>query len=510
MNVGVVIARAVRRHRDRVALSSPTASLTYGEAGDRAFRLARGLLEMGLAPGDRVLDIQKNSIDYAETELALASAGLCRVALNYRQSSADWVVVARDCTPRALIYSAEFADAVAPLRDLVEHVICVDAGGGDRTLDDVRAKATAASVPLDFDASTLASLNYSSGTTGRPKGCRRTHANRLASLGNMVTDVFQGLPRTDDVWCHVAPMTHASGLFTLPHFAFGANQLILPGFDAEELLDVVPRFGVTGTVLVPTMVARLLSRPVDTAALSGLRRLVYAGAPMPEEHVRDAYHRLSTRLINMYGMVEAMPPVSILSPEEHREAIETGTDWLRSAGTVCTTVQALVRAEDGTPLPPGEIGEVFISGANVMDGYWTASAEADVKDVADGWLSTGDVGYLSEDSRLFLVNRKGDMIITGGYNVYPSEVERAIRDLPGIADVVVFGVPDAEWGQIIAAAYVARDGVTLSDDDVVAQCRATLAGYKKPRLVRRLDAFPLNSNGKVARQAVAQAVLTGA
>jgi acyl-CoA synthetase (AMP-forming)/AMP-acid ligase II len=203
--------------------------------------------------------------------------------------------------------------------------------------------------------------------------------------------------------------------------------------------------------------------------------------------------------MQMYGMVEAVPPVSILCVEDHRIAIEEGEgDWLRSAGVVCTTVQVEVRDDDGQVLAPGEIGEVFVGGDNVMDGYWAAGT-SEIKAVSDGWLSTGDVGYLSETHRLHLVNRKGDMIITGGYNVYPSEVENAIRAVPGVADVVVFGVPDNEWGQIVAAAYVPDGAHDIDDATVADHCRTLLAPYKKPRIVRQLESFPVTSTGKIAR-----------
>jgi acyl-CoA synthetase (AMP-forming)/AMP-acid ligase II len=507
MNVGVVVERASRRYASRVALESTTQSRTYAQVGDRVNRIARALLDAGLKVGDRVLDLQKNSITYVETDLALATAGLCRVALNYRQNPADWARIAADCGARALIYSGNFAGDVASLRDQVQFVYCTDDGGDDRWLDDAIRDAANGPVNVEVRPTDLVSLNYSSGTTGAQKGCRRTHRARLTSLGNMVTDVFAGLP-SSEVWCHAAPMTHASGLFVLPLYAFGSRQVILPGFQVDEYVDALTHFGVTGSVLVPTMVARLLERPdLNSSHFATMRCLVYAGAPMPERHIREAYERFTPNLMQMYGMVEAVPPVSILSVDEHRQAITEYPDWLRSAGTVCTTVKVEVRDDAGQVLAAGDIGEVFVGGDNVMDGYWGTAANTEVKAVTDGWLSTGDVGFLTESHRLYLINRKGDMIITGGYNVYPSEIENAIRTLPGVADVVVFGIPNEEWGQVVAAAYVG-DGTRELDDAALADhCRQQLAPYKKPRVVRRLDSFPVNSTGKVARAEVVKSVL---
>ncbi len=507
MNVGVVIGRASRRYANRVALRSPQQSRTFGEVGDRVERAARALLHAGLAPGDRVLDLQQNSIAYVESDLALATAGLCRVALNYRQNPADWAKVAADCGARGLIYSAPFADRIGPLKELVDFAFCTDDGADDPWLDHLAQRQPCGPVNVGVTPDDLVSLNYSSGTTGAQKGCRRTHRARLLSMGNMLTDVFEGLPG-EEAWLHAAPMTHASGLFVLPLYAFGGTQVVLPGFQADEFIDTVGRFEVTGTCLVPTMIARLLDRDdVEPPAFATLRRLVYAGAPMPEKHIREAYRRITPNLINMYGMVEAVPPVSILNVEDHRAAIEEGhDDWLRSAGVVCTTVNVEVRDEKGSVLPAGEVGEVFVGGDNVMDSYWGAAGASEIKAVEGFWLSTGDVGYLTETHRLFLINRKGDMIITGGYNVYPSEIEHAIRAVPGVADVVVFGLPDEEWGQIVTAAYVASGAGHIDDTAIAEHCRRQLAPYKKPRLIHQLEAFPLNPTGKIARAEVMRVV----
>jgi acyl-CoA synthetase (AMP-forming)/AMP-acid ligase II len=502
VNIGYVVERASRRYADRIALRSAAQTLTFAQVGERVDRLARALRAARLNPGDRVLDLQRNSITYVETDLALASAGLCRVALNYRQSPEDWLKVAEDCAPRALIYAPEFSAAARSLRPYVELALCTEDGSDDEGMAGFAARLSLSGSICDFDADELVSLNYSSGTSGVPKGSRRTHRNRLASMHNVICDLYQGLPRADDVWCHAGPMTHASGLLVLPTYAFGAQQVVLGGFDPAEFLDTVQRFDVTGTVLVPTMVARLLAHDVPAGALAGLRRLVYAGAPMAQEQIREAYHRLTPALVNMYGMVEAVPPVSILNQDEHRTAIETGTDWLASAGTVCTGVAVAVRDDEGAIVPDGELGEVFVAGDNVMSGYWGLDDSSDVKGVNKGWLRTGDIGYLS-DGRLYLVDRRGDMIITGGYNVYPSEVEKAVRSVPGVADAVVFGSADGEWGQVVTCAYTGLPDLQASIQE---HCRRHLAGYKKPRVIHYLNEFPVNHNGKVSRRDVANLI----
>ncbi|MEX0664258.1 MAG: AMP-binding protein [Acidimicrobiia bacterium] len=497
MNLGTLVARAAQRHGTGIALEEPGRQLSFVEVADRSRRLGRGLLNLGLAPGDRVLDLQSNGIAYVETDFGISSAGLVRVALNYRLSPSDWCRIARDCDAKALIHRAEFADRIQELRDVVDHTIVIGDGDGipyDRFLADSEPHLTD-----DIAPDTLISLNYSSGTTGKPKGATRTHQNRIASLYNILTDIMTPTPA--DVWCHAGPITHASGLFVLPHFLMGARQLILPTFDPDDLFEAVNHRGVTGTVLVPTMVARLLMHD-DLNALdtSRLQRLVYAGSPMPSEQIRESFERITSNLIQMYGLVEAIPPVTVLSADDHALGITSHPELLTSAGFPCAGVEVRIVDEHGSTVPPGEVGELITRGDHTMSGYWGIADESAAKSVVDGWLHTGDLGKLDSAGRVYLVDRKGDMIISGGYNVYPREVEDVIAELPGIAEVAVVGVQDAEWGQRIVALYSVRDGEHVAVESVLAHCRQRLSAYKKPKDIRQVDAFPLQATGKISKK----------
>jgi len=487
VRVDMLVQRAGRRFADRVALDGPQGTQTFAELADRVARVAGGLRALGLRPGDRVLDLQSNQNTYVETDLACCAAGLVRVALNYRLHPDDWARIADDCGATALVYDARYAEPSTALREGMKHVVAIGDGPGTpyASLDDAAPPST----------EDLVSLNYTSGTTGRPKGVRRTHRVRFASLVNMVCDVLGRPPEADDTYLHAGPITHTSGLFVLPFLAYGARQLILPSFDAGAVVEAVQERGVTHTALVPTMVARLLA--VDTP-LDGLKMLGYAGAPMPPEQIRQALDRLTPNLVQYYGLVEAIPPVTVLGAADHRDP-----DLLTSAGRPALGVELEVHDDAGRALPPGEIGEVVTRGDHVMPGYWTPGDTAKAVDDR-GWLHTGDLGRLDVDGRLWLVDRKGDMIITGGYNVYPREVEDAIAEVAGVREVAVIGVPDPEWGQRIVALYTGpADRATVE-----AHCRARLASYKKPKEIRRVDAFPLNATGKIAKN-VLRAELEG-
>jgi acyl-CoA synthetase (AMP-forming)/AMP-acid ligase II len=507
MDVGRLVARSMTRYRDRIALDGPEGASTFGRTGARVMQLARGLRSLGLETGDRVLDLQSNQNTYIETDLGISTAGLCRVALNYRLHPSDWARIAGDCSPRVLILDAKFWDDAAVVRDLVEHVIVIngDAIGADGALpyEDFLARQSDEPLLLSVDPDALVSLNYSSGTTGRPKGAIRTHRNRMASLNNIVTDLLRGVPGEQATWVHAGPVTHTSGLFVLPFFAFGARQIVQPKYDPEEFVDAIENRGGTATALVPTMVARLLTMAdLTRERLSGLEFLGYAGAPMPPEQIRQCFERITPNMAQYYGLVEAIPPVTVLGFEDHAAGIAGDEAILSSAGNPCVGVEVRIVDEDGKDVPVGEIGEVITRGDHVMRGYYgQAGSDATVtKAVRDGWLHTGDLGRMDALERLFLVDRKGDMIISGGYNIYPREIEDVIAEVPGVHEVAVVGVSDIEWGQHVTALLTVHPGAQVSAEDVQAHCKSRMASYKKPKDVRIVESFPLNSTGKIAKK----------
>jgi acyl-CoA synthetase (AMP-forming)/AMP-acid ligase II len=323
-------------------------------------------------------------------------------------------------------------------------------------------------------------------------------------LTHILADILRGVPADDDAWCHAAPITHASGLFVLPHFVFGTRQIILPSWEADGLIEAVQARGATGVVLVPTMLARLLQHPLtEPQAFSSLRRLAYAGAPMPPSQIREVYERITPNLIQFYGLVEAIPPVTVLDSIDHVQGQHTFPDLLTSAGRPCLGVELQVVDPEGVPLPPEEIGEIVTRGDHVMRGYFAGTGSdpsaATTKAVVDGWLHTGDLGRTDPDGYLYLVDRKGDMIISGGYNIFPREIEDVIAELPGIDEVAVIGVSDREWGQRVVAYYRSASDSPLTPDQILAHCTNRLASFKKPKNIYRVDAFPLSSTGKIAK-----------
>ncbi len=502
MDIASFLSRSATRHPGRTAAVDGRRSLTYAELDERVGRLASGLLGLGLRPGDRVVDLQHNALEYLETDLAMARAGLVRVAVNTRLQLADWSFIAADCGARGLVYGGGYAEVAAELADGVDGLdvlLGVPDGPGRRYEDVVAAGAhwRPGRRPAPDD---LVSLNYSSGTTGRPKGCMRSHRNRFASMRDILVSLMEQPLGPDDVWLHAGPMTHASGLFVFPHVVAGATQVILPRFDPELALRAVTEHAVTGTVWVPTMVERVLAAPgLARTDLGSLRRVTYAGAPMAPDRIRAAAAALGGRLTQFYGMVEAIPPLAVLTQADHAAALAGDRpERLASAGRAVLGCDLAVLDEEGHPAAPGEVGDLVVSGDHVMAGYWGRPDETG-KALADGELRTGDLAWTDEQGCVTIVDRRSDMIIRGGYNVYPREVEDVIAELPAVEEVAVIGVPDVEWGQVVAAYVVARPGTTVDPEDVAGHCRVRLAGFKLPRRVEVTAALPRSSTGKISR-----------
>lgn len=512
MDVGTLVARAVTTYRDRVAVESEEGSWTYGEIGGRIFQLARGLKALGLQEEDRVLDLQFNQTSYIESDLGISSAGLCRVALNYRLHPNDWVRIAKDCGAKVLIMDHKFWDESAPVRELVETIILIHGEeSGAHSYEDFLSAQSPEPLLLSVHPDTLVSLNYSSGTTGNPKGAIRTHRNRFASLNNIVTDILKRVPDESDCWIHAGPVTHTSGLFVLPYFTFGAKQIIMSKYEPEVFVDAIQNRGANATALVPTMVARLLAMPdMSLEKMKNLRMLGYAGAPMPPEQIKQCFETITPNMVQYYGLVEAIPPVTVLSAEDHKNGIYSNPELLTSAGKPCVGVEILIVDEENAPVEVGEIGEVITRGDHVMRGYWGAAGlDATVtKAVRDGWLHTGDLGKVDSENRLYLVDRKGDMIISGGYNIYPREIEDVVAEVEEVSEVAVVGVKDQEWGQRVIALVTVKPDVTISanelSDKVMVHCKSRMASYKKPKEVRIVSEFPLNSTGKIAKKIIRQ------
>ncbi len=508
MDIASLLRRTARHFPQRTAVIDGERQTDYATLAGRVGRLANAMLGTGLRPGDRVIDLQHNAQAYIETDLALAIGGLVRVPVNPRLTVGDWTYIAENCGARALVYGSGFAGAAEELRDRIRAlavVIGVDGDGPGEAYEALIARASADAPNRRTAPDDLVSINYSSGTTGRPKGCMRTLANRMASLRDMLVDLFRGGLTEDDVWLHAGPITHASGLFVLPHIAAGACQVVQPRFEPAQAVSLIERHRVTGTVWVPTMIERVIAQDLHAHDLGSLRRVAYAGAPMAPERIEVADRMLGGTMVQFYGLVEAIPPLTVLTQEDHARALAGHhRDRLATVGRSCLGADLTLVDDAGKPVPDGTHGELVVAGDHVMRGYWGMD-DATGKALRDGRLWTGDMAWRDESGYITIVERKDDMIITGGYNVYPREVEEVVATDPAVADVAVVGLPDSDWGQAVTAMVVVRSGMSLDLDRLEALCRGRLAPFKKPKRFEVVESIPLTPAGKVNRKALREA-----
>jgi long-chain acyl-CoA synthetase len=510
------LARAARVHGGSPAVHADGRSVTYAQLGARVARLAAGLAALGVGEGERVAFLGVNSLAHLECWLGVPAAGRVLVDLNTRLAEDELAFMVEDCGPRLLIHDAANAALAAALgaRCAALRTLVLDGPGDGETVtyerwladadaDAADSDAGPARPAVALDANTLAAISYTGGTTGSPKGVMLSHGNLAANaLHNLIITGH----RSEDVFLHVNPMFHVAGIANV--FAatwVGARQVVLPRFDAVAVTETIARERVTLATFVPTMLAMWLDH-LDAhpeADVSSLRNLHYAASPISPQLQRRVCETLDCEIAQMYGMTEAAPTVTHLSPEAHRRGIsgeEPFASRLASMGAPVPGVRAEVRDAEGRPIADGEIGEVWVSGPNVMLGYWNRPEATAAALSPDGWYRTGDAAYSDAGGYLFMVDRLKDMIITGGENVYSIEVENALVAMPGVEEAAVFGVPDPRWGERVHAVVVLSGSADIDADALAAHCRARIAGFKVPRSFElRREPLPRSGAGKVLK-----------
>ena len=497
MHVGHLLTRAALRYPDRVAWIEGEVRIDYRAAEARVNGLANSLLASGLRPGERVGLLGANCYQAIETILAPMKAGMAVVPMNMRLHPEEHAFILNDSECAALVYGAEFADHVASVRDRLPSVrrfIRVGGSGPDIEYERFLAGASGAPPPVEPRPEDLAWLFYTSGTTGKPKGAMLTHRNLLAMEATFLVETNPAAET--DVLLHAAPITHGSGLAMFHHIARGAAQTCLPTrrFDPVAVFETIERRSVTTIELLPTMIIMLLAAPERVRySLKSLHTILYGGSPMPVEKLREAIAAFGPVFVQIYGLGEAPQTITTLPRGEH-----VG-ERLASAGRPTTNTMVRIQDEEWRPLPVGSTGEIAVRGDIVMAGYWKRpDATADA--MRDGWFRTGDIGCLDTDGYLYISDRKKEMIISGGSNIYPREVEEVIYRHPAVHEAAVIGVPDATWGEAIKALVVLKPGLRATEAEIIEHCRAHIASYKKPKSVEFRESLPKSGYGKILKR----------
>jgi acyl-CoA synthetase (AMP-forming)/AMP-acid ligase II len=453
---------------------------------------------------ERVAVLAPNCLEYIEIFGACESANLVVVNMNYRLSAKELIDIGRDCELSVLIFHEQFKDVAGELLREVPTLrtsICI--GGrshGAEAYETLSEGCSDVAPDVAIDDKDIAYLIYTSGTTGRPKGVMLSHTAIVESARCIS---HEGGASSTDVMLIVMPLFHIGGrIEQLAYTMVGATIVLHGGFDTAAVLRSIEAERVTSAHLAPIMVQRLLdSEDLPRTDLSRLRSIHYASAPMPVPTLRRAIAAFGPILAQVYGMTECIV-ASLLTPVQHRlEGSEADTKRLASAGQAFLGCSIRIRGPDGADAAVGEIGEILVRGPGLMNGYWN-NTTATVATLRDGWMHTGDLGYLDAENFVFVVDRKKDMIISGGENIYSWEVEEALRSHPAVAEAAVIGVPDAEWGESVKAFVVTRDGTRALAEDLIGHCRSRIASYKKPRTIEFVAALPRLFNGKIDKKAL--------
>ena len=500
MNVATWAERNGRRLRGRPALAvGGRVHSGWDQLAGRVASVAGGLRgQLGLSPGDRVAIVMSNRPEYLEAQFGAWHAGLVAVPVNARLHREEIAYVLEHSGASVVVTDEEHAEVVGPLLDRVASLRAIVTAPGPEW-----DRLTAASpMPLvDRAADNPAWLFYTSGTTGRPKGATLTHGNLLMASLSYFADI--GPVSLQDSVLHAAPLSHGSGMYGLPHVAKGAVSVFPASgaLEGAELVTLLRQWPGMSFFAAPIMVKRLAADPALAGAdLSGLKTIIYGGAPMYLPDLEQALATFGPRLAQIYGQGETPMTITALSTADH-----AGRDhprWrarMQGVGFPRTDVEVRVVDGDDREVPPGEAGEVMVRGRVVMAGYWEQPDET-AETLRGGWLHTGDVGSFDEDGYLTLHDRSKDLIISGGMNIYPREVEEALMTHPGVRSVAVVGRPDPEWGEAVVAFVVVVDGAEVSVADLDRTCLERIARFKRPKEYHLVEALPTNNYGKVLKR----------
>ncbi|MGH9000039.1 MAG: acyl-CoA synthetase [Acidimicrobiia bacterium] len=504
MNAGSYLTRAARHHPDGLGAVFGEHRLTWAELNGRANAFAAGLRRLGVRPGERVGLCMTNSHRYLEALFGTFKAGAAAVPINYRLTADEVTYHLSDPRASAVVASAEFADlaevAAAQVPSLEHRIVTSGARPGQHDYETfVSETAKAGDDDADVAGDDLAWLFYTSGTTGRPKGVMLTHAVIRAATVGAAADLVPFSP--EHRMLHSAPLSHGAGFVAIAATSKATANIILDKFDPALVCQVIERERVTAAWFVPTQIKMLANSPeIDRRDLSSLAYVVYGGAPMYLEDLQFALRRMGRVFVQLFGQGESPMTGTYLRREEHViDGTEEETRRMLSAGIARTDIEVRIVDEDDRPVDAGESGEICLRGPTVMKGYWERPDDT-AHTLRGGWLHTGDVGYQDERGYLYVVDRMKDMVISGGMNIYPREVEEALCAHPAVFECSVIGVPDPKWGEAVKAVVVLRPDATATEAELIEHCKASLASFKKPSSVDFVDDIPKSGYGKILKR----------
>ena len=475
MSLQKILRHSANLYRDKVALTFQSNRMTFGQMEEHCLKMGSVLHGLGLKKGDRVGILDFNSMTLATALFGIPACGMTALPLNHRLAPQELIWILEDAEASALIYAPSFSETVEEMRSRltsVSHFICTEETPNGKNLPSLIKEAQM----TRFDpphASDLATLLYTSGTTGRPKGVQLSHGNTASTMTSLLVEL--GLT-PDDSGLMVAPLFHVAGCHTyMALIARGCTAHLLPGFEPKKTLETLGATKSTMTILVPAMISAILNMEGhERVDVSSLRLFLYAGAPMPEQLLRAAIDRFGHVFFQIYGLTETSV-LSCLPPKDHTRA-----ELHSSAGREMYGCEVKILNDDGSETPRGEIGQIAARGDNVTSGYWRAETETEAS-LKEGWFHTGDVGFVDESGYLFLKDRKKDMIVTGGENVYPVELENVLYEIPEVEEAAVIGIPDDRWGEKVVALIHLVPNEEISEEEIISFLPGAVGRVQMPQ-----------------------------
>lgn len=497
-----MVRRNGRRFPGKKAVVSRDGTLSWSELDARVDKVAGALAAAGLTPGDRVALLLPNCREYFELYMGISRAGMIAVPVNYRLTPKETATILETAGPQLLVVGRDYLATAAALDGLLPGLTrrwLVDGPGGSYEA------ALAAAPPAGPVSGTVSgteldpfAIFFTSGTTGLPKGAVVSHRNLEANAYNQA---IADASRAGDINLVATPLYHMGAVFmAVTYMTLGCTQVILDRFEPGLWFAAVETEQATVSLLIPTMINSLLNDPtVKSHRLSSLRLIFYGGGPMPPAVLRRALQDLRCAFTQGYGLTETLEASFLVAADHVLDGGEAAERRLASAGREAPGAEIRIVDDQGRELAAGEIGEILVRSHSVIAGYWNNPAETAAA-IRDGWFYTGDLGYLDQDRYLFLVDRKKDMVVSGGVNIYTKEIEAILYSHPAVLEAAVIGLPDDQWGEVVTAVVVLRPGMTAGEQELIGLCGESLAGYKKPKLVKFIDELPKNPSGKILKR----------
>jgi long-chain acyl-CoA synthetase len=499
------IASLIRTHAaergTKPAVTAGERTLTFAELDERSSKVAQALKAEGVGPEDRIAFLDKNSIEYFEILFGGGKLNAVNVAVNWRLAPPEVAYTVNDAQAKVFIVGEEFVptlEAIEPELTTVKKIVVVGKHGTHQSYDDWVDGQPAEDPGAPSGPEDVAFQLYTSGTTGLPKGVMLSNANLFALLAQVGDDwLLDG----DSVNLVAMPLFHIGGSgYAVAGMFPGCHTILMKEVDPAAMLDMIPALGITNMFAVPAVLQFMLMMPqAQTNDFSSLKCIVYGASPISVEVLSKSIETFKCAFIQAYGMTETTGAIVTLMPEDH-DPKGPNAHRLRSAGKPISGVELRIVTPEGNDAEQGEVGEIWTRSGQNMKGYWNKPEETKKTVTDDGWLKTGDAGYLDADGYLYIHDRVKDMIVSGGENIYPAEVENVLMAHPDIADVAVIGVPDDKWGEAVKALVVKAEGASPDADAIIAWAKERLASYKCPKSVEWIDALPRNPSGKILKR----------